>query len=248
MSEPWAHPQRDDAPQGTSGDAPHPASGEVPQRTSVNAWQEDAEVGTSTEPHAQHTEQLSPAGSHAPQTEHLQPPGLGQPTEQYPHGLGPQYEQSTYEKPTYEQPVHAQPPYEQATYAHPTYEQPVYAQPAPLPRKKSGVLGLVGLLFVILGIVGFGAAIGIGVGSIELSEELLTDIGNVNTTASVVLLISVGVWLLGSLLCLIAICARRGTISGAIGLVLVLIPSWLLGATIMAAAAGSTMFINFIGV
>lgn len=248
MSEPWAHPQRDDAPQGTNGDAPHPASGEVPQRTSVNAWQEDTEAGAPAESHAQHTKQLPPAGGHAQQTEHLQQPGPGQPTEQYSHGPGPQYEQPTYEQSTYEQPVHAQPPYEHPTYAHPTYEQPVYAQPAPLPRKKSGVLGLVGLLFVILGIVGFGAAIGIGVGSIELSEELLTDIGNVNTTASVVLLISVGVWLLGSLLCLIAICARRGTIAGAIGLVLVLIPSWLLGATIMAAAAGSTMFINFIGV
>src|SRR5690625_2001623 len=236
MSEPWAHPQRDDASQGTSGDAPHPAREEVPQRTSVNAWQEDAEVGTPAEPHAQHTEQLSPAGSHAEQTEHLQPPGPG-----------PQYEQPTYEQSTYEQPVHAQPPYEHPTHVQPTHEQPAYAQPVPLQRKKSGVLGLIGLLFVILGIIGFVAAIGMGVGSIELSEELLTDIANVNTTASVVLLISVGVWLLGSLLCLIATCARRGTIAGAIGLVLVLIPSWLLGATIMAAAVGSTMFINFIG-
>src|SRR5690625_149042 len=247
MSEPWAHPQRDDAPQGTNGDAPHPASGEVPQRTSVNAWQEDTEAGAPAESHAQHTEQLPPAGGHAQQTEHLQQPGPGQPTEQYSHGPGPQYEQPTYEQSTYEQPVHAQPPYEHPTHVQPTHEQPAYAQSVPLQRKKSGVLGLIGLLFVILGIIGFGAAIGIGVGSVELSEEFLTDIANVNTTASVVLLISVGVWLLGSLLCLIATCARRGTIAGAIGLVLVLIPSWLLGATIMAAAVGSTMFINFIG-
>src|SRR5690625_1112913 len=236
MSEPWAHPQRDDASQGTSGDAPHCSSEEVPQRTSVNAWHEYAEVGTPAEPHAQHTEQLPPAGGHAQQTEHLQQPGPG-----------PQYEQPTYEQSTYEQPVHAQPPYEHPTHVQPTHEQPAYAQSVPLQRKKSGVLGLIGLLFVILGIIGFGAAIGIGVGSVELSEEFLTDIANVNTTASVVLLISVGVWLLGSLLCLIATCARRGTIAGAIGLVLVLIPSWLLGATIMAAAVGSTMFINFIG-
>jgi|SRR5690625_1295928 len=155
----------------------------------------------------------------------------------------PVQRQSVQQMPALQQPVQQQPePVMQQTQQLP---QQQYVPPAePVRKKKSGMLGLLGLLFVLGGIVAALVSIGIGLGGIEFSENFFQSLGKFQTASALVFALGFFLWFLGSVLCLIGVAARRGVVAGVIGLFLVVVPSWAVGLSMVALAFGSTALLG----
>lgn len=119
-------------------------------------------------------------------------------------------------------------------------QQPQYVAP----KKKSGIFGLIALLLVVLGYILVIVAMAVSFSNFEFSEEYFARLAAGNVAGTLILALAIGSWLLGSLLCLIALIIRRGVIASVIGLFLVLVPSWMLGLAFLFAAMGSTAFMT----
>lgn len=232
MSEPWAHPER-------AANQPEQPGGETPERVSIS---ESTQTHSAPQQMTPPTEQV-PAQNTGPQpmvdsgpqptVQMAQPQPANQdyqPTQQYSS------EQQQFSGPP------GEPQYAQQHHAQPQYVQPQYVPP----KKKSGVFGLIGLFLVLFGNVLVFAAVVIGFSNFEFSEEYLEELANANTASLIMLIVAILAWMLGSLVCVISLAARRGVIASTIGLILVLIPSWLVAFALLASAMGSTAMLHLI--
>lgn len=252
MSEPWAFPQKSNDPDGQS-------TGSLPERVSVNdtATHDDshAEPAALSEPIPQQTEQFQTQEPHTPvqpvEQFHQQPAPTDQfhqgpphqPTAQFPqqgqfqqaapvdqfqqHGQFPQQEQ-------YQQPVHN---YDAGSHM---------PQQQAGPKKKSGLLGLIGMLMVLAGNIVLAIAMSVNFSNVEFSEAFFESLARAQFGAAIFFILSAGLWVLGSFLCLIAVAARRGIIAGVIGLFIALVPSWFTALILVFASMGSTTLLYMV--
>src|SRR5690625_58951 len=233
MSEPWLHPERADA-RSTPAEESRVDSGPQPTVPQVNRAPE------ATMQH-ENSGQRMLGEQHAPGRQHA--PG-GQQTSDGQHTV-PMQQHAASPSPHFE----SQPQYAESSPQYPQQPYPPAAQSsppaaAPVTQKKSPMLGVLGLLMVVVSILAFMIAIGVSLSGLRNFEDALQELAASHSIGSVIMIVAVGLWLLGSLLSFIAVCARRGTVPGAISLVLVILPSWAVAASLVAAAVGSTVFIN----
>ena len=221
MSEPWLHPERADG-RSTPAEESGLDSGSQPTAPQANPA-----------PEATMQHETSGRGGlgeqHPPDSQHTVP------MQQHAASVPPHFEAQP-------QSGESSPQYAQQHY--PPAAQPVSPAAAPLTQKKSPMLGVLGLLLVVVSILAFMIAIGVSLSGLRNFEDALQELAASHSIGSVIMIVAVGLWLLGSLLSFIAVCARRGTVPGAISLVLVILPSWAVAASLIAAAVGSTVFIN----
>lgn len=235
MSEPWMHPEREAA--GNTGEVPPispdgGAAGQPAAQPLQDTGPTPAVSAQEAQPVERQSIQQMPQQQQAPQQQPIQQQPVQQEQVQHTEPMMAQTQQQPAFQQDFQQ-QHQQPPQQQ------------YVPPAqPEKKKKSGMLGLLGLLFVLGGIVAAVVSVAIGLGGIEFSENFFQSLGRFQTASALVFALGFFLWFLGSLLCLIGIAARRGVVAGVIGLFLVIVPSWALGFSMVALAFGSSALLG----